>query len=64
MLLEVFEQASLFVVLPNDRDLGGFDAIIRIGQGRAEVEPMRESDRPPAPDEVDRREKRVAGAAS
>jgi putative ABC transport system ATP-binding protein len=64
MLLEVFEQASLFVVLPNDRDLGGFDAIIRIGQGRAEVEPMRESDPPPAPDKVDRREKRLAGAAS
>jgi ABC-type transport system involved in cytochrome bd biosynthesis fused ATPase/permease subunit len=64
MLLEVFEHASLFVVLPNERELIGFDAIIRIRQGQAEVEPLREPDRPPAPDEVDRREKRVAGAAS
>jgi putative ABC transport system ATP-binding protein len=64
MLLELFERASLFVVLPNERELGGFDAIIRIRHGQAEVEPTGEPDRPPAPDEVDRREKRVAGAAS
>src|SRR5215204_282983 len=30
MLIEVFDQASLFVVLPNERELDGFDAIIRI----------------------------------
>jgi putative ABC transport system ATP-binding protein len=64
MLIEVFDQASLFVVLPNERELDGFDAIIRIRQGQAEVEPRRVSDTSPELDEVDMREKRVAGAAT
>jgi putative ABC transport system ATP-binding protein len=64
ILLDLFNEASLFVVLPNERDLGGFDAIIRIRQGQAEVEALGEPDRAPAPDEVDRREKVVAGAAT
>jgi putative ABC transport system ATP-binding protein len=64
MLIELFDQASLFVVLPNERDLDGFDAIVRIREGQAEVESRRASDASPELDEVDMREKRVAGAAT
>jgi putative ABC transport system ATP-binding protein len=64
MMIEAFDQASLFVVLPNERDLDGFDAIIRIRQGQADVEPRRVSDASPELDEADTHEKRVAGAAT
>jgi putative ABC transport system ATP-binding protein len=64
ILIDSCAGASLFVVLPNERDLAGFDAVIRIRGGRAEVETTRAPDDPPVTDEVHRREKRVAGAVS
>jgi putative ABC transport system ATP-binding protein len=61
VLIELFTEASLFVVLPNEREVSGFDALVRIRDGRAALEPLAKADAPPAPERAERREKRVAG---
>jgi len=68
-LLGLVEERTLVVVLPNDRDVEGFDAVVRLREGRAEIEergrPAREADADRAADWVDTgEEKRVAGGVA
>jgi putative ABC transport system ATP-binding protein len=68
-LLGLVEERTLVVVLPNDRDVEGFDAVVRLREGRAEIE---ERGRPAREPEADRaagwvdtgEEKRVAGGVA
>jgi hypothetical protein len=63
----MFRDRALFVVLPNDRDTDGFDAIIRFRDARAELEERerREADEAPSSGWADAGvEKRVAGAVT
>jgi putative ABC transport system ATP-binding protein len=38
LLIKLFEQQSLFMVLPNDRQAGAFDVLMRFKNGEAQVE--------------------------
>jgi putative ABC transport system ATP-binding protein len=70
LLLEFSDGRTLVIVLPNDRDTDGFDAIVRLRDGHAELElrqqPVLEEDQTQPSDwaAIDNREKRVAGGVS
>jgi putative ABC transport system ATP-binding protein len=68
LVLELFGDRTLIVVLPNDRDADSFDAVVRLHDGRAELEERErpaEQDEAPEPGWSDKSiEKRVAGAVT
>jgi putative ABC transport system ATP-binding protein len=69
LLLDLVEGRTLVVVLPNDRDADGFDAVVRLREGRAEVEergrPAPEQDEAPTPAWAEAgMEKKVAGGVA
>ncbi|MDQ4136767.1 MAG: ABC transporter ATP-binding protein, partial [Pseudomonadota bacterium] len=58
LLLDASKERALFIVLPNDRQAGDFDAVVRFEGGRVSVEPSAATS---ASDEAPRR---VAGAVA
>jgi putative ABC transport system ATP-binding protein len=69
LLLDLVRERTLVMVLPNDRDVEAFDAVVRMRAGRAEVEarerkpPQREEEPGPAWEDAGV-EKRVAGGVT
>lgn len=69
VLLDHLRDRSLFVVLPNEREAGSFDTVIRFGDGRATLDsrgapagaapPVAAAEEPPG-----RRERRVVGGVA
>jgi putative ABC transport system ATP-binding protein len=64
-LLETDAKRSLFMVLPNERETEGFDALIRFADAKAEIVSLRTDEKSKAPDEAfemaEPAGKRVAG---
>jgi len=64
VVLDLFGERTLIAVVPNDRDAEAFDAVVRLRDGRAELE-WRAAEAGEAPDWADTGvEKRVAGAVT
>jgi putative ABC transport system ATP-binding protein len=69
LLVDSIGERTLVVVLPNEREADSFDVVVRLRNGRAELEergrPPPEQDEAPAPEWADTGvEKRVAGGVA
>ena len=64
VLIELFRDATLVVVLPNERETAGFDALVRIRDGQLVLEPLNDNRAGREADPAAAREKLMAGGVA